>query len=129
MIDEGAFLEWAPVHGFRYGTAYLSVKAATTKGQDLILDLDTQGALTVKSKIPDSVLVFVDAPDQEALAERLGKRGTEDYDKMRKRLAEAERERAHKDRYDYALMNEDLEKTYQALADIIEKEHAKRGDL
>src|SRR5262245_38698154 len=101
MIEDEAFLEWAQVHDFRYGTHLAFVKEMTEKGSDLILDLDTQGALAVKRADPQAVLIFIDAPDSKVLEERLGKRGTEDYDRMKRRLARAELERREKDKYDH----------------------------
>jgi guanylate kinase len=126
MIQEGAFLEWAQVHGFRYGTSRKAVEESAGLGQDLILDLDTQGALQVRSKDPHSVLIFIDASDQ-VLEERLGRRGTEDYDKMKKRLETAKEERRFKHLYDHVVVNADLEESYRSLADLIQKERAKRG--
>ena len=126
MIEEGAFLEWAPVHGYRYGTSLKTVQEAQGRGQDLILDLDTQGALNVKKTDPHAVLIFIDAPDA-ILEERLGKRGTEDYDKMKKRLEMARQERQVKDRYDHSVVNDSLEEAYRRLASLIEQERQKAG--
>jgi len=126
MIQEGAFLEWARVHGFRYGTSRKAVEDLALQGKDLILDLDTQGAFLVRSQEPRPVLIFIDAPDQ-ILEERLGRRGTEDYDKMKKRLEMAQQERQFMQSYDYVVINADLEEAYRCLADLIQKERAKRG--
>jgi len=126
MIQEDAFLEWARVHGFRYGTSRKATEEAAGNGLDLILDLDTQGALQVRAQDPRSVLIFIDAPDP-VLEERLGRRGTEDYDKMKKRLETAEQERRFKHQYDHVVVNADLEEAYRSLADLIQKERAKRG--
>lgn len=126
MIQSGVFLEWAQVHGNRYGTPLNGVLEAKRNGKDLILDLDTQGALIVHSKDPDALLVFIDIPDS-VLEERLGRRGTEDYDKMRKRLSQARRERESKDQYDIVVVNDDLEEAYRRLEAFVEKERAKRG--
>jgi guanylate kinase len=127
MVGEGAFLEWAKVHDHRYGTPREPVENMKAAGRDLILDLDTQGALAVKADDPTAVLIFIDAPDLRVLEERLGKRGTEDYDKMKKRLEHAERERKEKDKYDHVLINEDLEKAYNELVSVIQKERTHRG--
>jgi guanylate kinase len=125
MIQQKAFVEWAHVHGHRYGTSKSTIEQAIRTGQDLVLDLDTQGALAVKAKEPRSVLIFIDAPHHQMLAERLGKRGTEDDDKIKKRLEQAERERASKDCYDYAIMNINLQKAYEEIVSLIQKERKK----
>ncbi len=123
-VAEHAFLEWAYVHGYRYGTALQPIEDAKKRGQDLILDLDTQGALAVQKKDSKAILIFIDTPDS-LLKERLGKRGTEDPEKMQKRLQKANDERQKKDHYPYILINEDLEKTYQNLIAVIEKERTR----
>ncbi len=126
MIEQDKFIEWANVHGFRYGTPRATIQEARNKGQDLILDVDTQGALAIKKADSSAVLVFIDTPDDKVLAERLGKRGTEDDSRIRSRLAQAERERLSKSEYHYIIVNDNLEKAYQALVSLIEKERVKR---
>src|SRR4029434_7263980 len=126
MAQDGAFLEWARVHDFRYGTPAVFVKETAEKGSDLILDLDTQGAFAVKRADPQAVLIFIDVPDSKVLEERLGRRGTEDYDKMKRRLAQAELERREKDKYDHLVVNDDLEKAYQKLEALILQERSAR---
>ncbi len=121
MVDENDFLEWAEVHGRRYGTSERDVQNIISKGQDIILDLDTQGALAIKKIKPKSVLIFVDVPDA-VLQERLGKRGTERPEVLLKRLESAKAERNAKTQYDYQVLNETLEKTFEAILKIIEKE-------
>lgn len=119
MKQEGAFLEFASVHGYQYGTPSKMVEEAQKSGKDLILDLDTEGALTIQSKKPESILIFLDIVD-ETLAERLGKRGTEQDDKMKKRLEQAKFERQFKSRYNYQIQNENLEQTYHDIMQIIQ---------
>jgi len=121
MVDEKEFLEWAEVHGRRYGTSERDVQKIISKGQDIILDLDTQGALAIKKIKPQSVLIFVDVPDT-VLQERLGKRGTENPEILLRRLESAKAERNVKAEYDHQLLNETLEKTFEAILKIIEKE-------
>ena len=122
MEKRGEFLESAWVHGNRYGTALQYTQDIINKGNDLILDLDTQGALAVKSKIKDAVLIFIDAPDDESLANRLGQRGTEDPEIKAKRLAQASHERSFKEEYHYHVTNDSLEKTLQFIIHVIENE-------
>ncbi len=125
-VKKGDFLEWAQVHGNHYGTALAEIERATQAGQDLILDLDTQGALEVKSKKPTSVLIFIDTPDDHILAQRLGKRGTEKEEVKFKRLAQAEHERSFRKHYDYVITNDDLEKTFEYIIQVIENERKSR---
>jgi len=122
----GGFLEWAHVHGNRYGTGLEETRKAIEAGQDLILDLDTQGALEVKSKMREAVLIFIDAPDDHSLAARLGKRGTEAEEAKQKRLAQAEHERKSKAQYDYAVTNDELDQTYNFILGVIERERELR---
>lgn len=127
MIQEAAFLEWAHVHSNRYGTGLKETEEAIRSGKDLILDLDTQGAIAVKSRLWEAVLIFVDAPDDGILATRLGLRGTEAEEVKLKRLAQAEHERKFKAQYDYTVTNDNLEKTLNYLIEVIEKERKTRG--
>ncbi len=122
MVQKDAFLEWAHVHSNRYGTGLQEMEVAIQAGKDLILDLDTQGALAVKSKRWQAVLIFIDAPDDQILATRLGQRGTEEEEVKLRRLAQAEHERKYKDQYDYAVTNDTLEKTLDYIVQVIEKE-------
>ena len=127
MVGQAAFLEWAHVHGNRYGTALKETLDVIQSGKDLILDLDTQGALEVKSKRQDAVLLFIDVPDDHILADRLGKRGTEAPEAKIKRLARAEHEREFKPQYDYVVTNDELDKTLTFILNVIEKERKFRG--
>lgn len=126
MIHQNQFLEWAKVHDYRYGTSLIEVEKSQKEGNDLFFDLDTQGALAIQSKKPDAVLIFLDITD-DTLAERLGKRATEDHDIIRRRLDQARIEREFKQRYDYQITNENLESAYQEIAAIIQSEREKRG--
>lgn len=125
MIQKDEFLEWAKVHDYRYGTSLIEVEKKQKEGKDLFFDLDTQGALTIQSKKPDAVLIFLDITD-DTLAERLGKRATEDDDIIKKRLNQARIEREYKQKYDYQITNENLESAYQEIADIIQNEREKK---
>lgn len=127
MIQSSSFLEWAQVHSNYYGTALKETEQNIRAGLDLILDLDTQGALAVKSRAGEAVLIFVDAPDDQILASRLGQRGTEAEEVKAKRLARAEHERKFKENYDYILSNDKLDKTLEIIIQIIEKERKLRG--
>ena len=119
-VDAGDFVEWAHVHGHCYGTLKSEVERNLAMGSSLILEIDVQGALQVRERMPEAVLVFIEPPSLEVLAERLRNRGTEDEDAIRLRLANAERELALKDQYDEVIVNDDLDTAVAQLIGIIE---------
>jgi guanylate kinase len=109
------FLEWARVHGDYYGTPWKPVKDWLGAGEDVLLDIDVQGADQVKEKIPEAVAVFILPPSREELERRLARRKTEAPEALRRRLANAEREMAAWPRFDFVVVNRDLR---QALTDL-----------
>lgn len=119
-VDEGQFVEWAQVHAHRYGTLVSEVESKLADGHSLILEIDVQGALNVKRRFPDAVLVFVEPPSLEVLRERLVGRGTETPESVELRLANAEHELSLADRYDVRIVNDDLEEATVALADVLQ---------
>ena len=119
MISEGAFLEWAWVFDELYGTPARWVEEQLTKGIDVILEIDVQGALQVREKKPDAVLVFIMPPSWEELERRLRKRHTEDEEEVRKRLEVAKREIEMAPRYDYIVVNDDLDQAAYELECIV----------
>lgn len=108
LVDAGEFLEWAEVHGHRYGTPMVEVRRNLDADRSLILEIDVQGALHVREKFPDAVLVFIKPPSFEALRDRLVKRGTETPESLELRLADARHEMELADRYDAVVVNDDL---------------------
>ncbi len=133
MIQEGEFLEWAEVYGNLYGTARSQVLARLQEGHDVLLDIDVQGAFQVRQKLgPEAVLVFILPPSLEELAKRLRARSTEDEETIKKRLAAAEKEIKQAEKFDYLVLNEDLEEAYQTLRAILQAERQRpfrRPDL
>lgn len=119
-VDEGQFVEWAQVHANRYGTLVSEVESKLADGHSLILEIDVQGALNVKRRFPDAVLVFVEPPSLEVLRERLVGRGTETPESVELRLANAEHELSLADRYDVRIVNDDLEEATVSLADVLQ---------
>ncbi|MBI3932151.1 MAG: guanylate kinase [Acidobacteria bacterium] len=109
MIDQGRFLEWADVHGQRYGTSLDEYERARSEGVDLLLDLDVQGAAQVRVKVADAVTVFILPPSYEALERRLRGRGQDDEATIRRRLEGAYEEMTLYREYDYAVVNDDLD--------------------
>lgn len=119
MIAEGRLLEWADVHGHRYGTSLAEYETACAGGQDLLLDIDVQGAAQVRARFEDALAVFILPPSAAALEARLRGRAQDQEAAIRTRLGNALREiRSYRD-YDYVLVNDDLESCVDALQCII----------
>lgn len=120
--EEGEFLEWAEVHGNLYGTFLSQVDKAQAAGKEVLLEIDVQGALQVKNKRPDAVLIFVEPPHFQELVDRLEKRLTEDEESLGLRLENARYEMALKDHYSYRVINKELSKAVEDIAKIITNE-------
>ncbi|MBR4196413.1 MAG: guanylate kinase [Synergistaceae bacterium] len=118
-ISRGMFLEYAHVHEDYYGTLKADVVNELESGHDVLLEIDVQGALQVKEKMPGAVLIFVAPPSTEVLERRLRGRGTEADKSLHVRLENAVKELALKDRYDYVIVNDDLDSASDELRKII----------
>ena len=119
MIGRDEFLEWAEVHGNLYGTARKEVLPRLAAGQDVILDIDVQGVRQVKGKYPASIAIFILPPSAAELSRRLRARGLDDEGQIEKRLANAAREIDEVPQYDYAIINDDLERALGSLEAIV----------
>jgi guanylate kinase len=119
-IDAGDFLEWAQVHGNRYGTLRSSVEAKMAEGRDVILEIDPQGAMQVKSLMHDAVLVFVVAPSMDELERRIRGRGAETDEQVSVRLNTAVQELQLVGNYDFVVENDDVARATDELVRIIE---------
>ena len=119
MIEEGDFLEWAEVYGNLYGTSKSQVLKALNEGKDILLDIDTQGALQVKRNFPEAVLIFILPPSFKELERRLRSRGTDDEETIERRLKIARVEVERAPLYDYIVVNDRLEKAYEKLKSIV----------
>jgi guanylate kinase len=126
-IAAGDFLEWAEVHGNRYGTLRRTVEAKMAEGTDVILEIDPQGALQVKDVMPDAVLVFIIAPSMEELERRIRTRGAETEEQVTARLATAVRELELVGTYEHVVENDDVAQATDKLVDIIEGLHRDEG--
>jgi len=115
LVSEDALLEWAFVHGQRYGTLQSIVEEHIAAGEQVILEIDCQGGFQVKEKIPSTHLVFIEPPSLEVLEDRLRKRGTEGEEKITERMRTAKLELLRKKEYDVSLINDDLEKAVSEL--------------
>lgn len=124
MIAECAFLEWAEVHGNRYGTSRAEVFPRLDQGIDVLLDIDVQGAERVMASHPEAHGIFVLPPSYEDLERRLHRRALDDEKTIARRLAGAFKEMQGYDRYRYVIINDDARSASEALAAIIlEKRH------
>lgn len=121
-IQRGEFLEWAVVHGHYYGTPLSFVLGTLQAGQNVILEIDVQGALQVKKKLTRAILIFVTAPSLEALKERLVARKTESEEELAVRLRNAGMEMRRAGEFDYVVVNDVVERAADELASIIRKE-------
>ena len=119
MALRGEFVEWAEVHGNRYGTSRPWLIERIEQGLDVILDVDVQGAMNLKNTDLPCRFVFVLPPSRQVLEQRLRGRGTETEDAIRTRLAAAERELEKWPQYDYILINETVEEASKDLEGII----------
>ena len=125
LISQDAFLEWAVVYGHYYGTLKERVENSLEEGADLLLEIDIQGALQVRRRLAEAVLIFLAPPSMEALHSRISGRGTEDAARLSRRLKAAQQELATYHLYDYLVVNNRVEDSAAALNAIIEAEKCK----
>jgi guanylate kinase len=126
MIARGEFLEWAEVFGNYYGTHRGILEEAQAQGKDLVLDIDVQGARQLRSRIPEAVSVFILAPSRQILEHRLRARGEDREDVIERRLRDAAEEIRNYSRYDYVLINRDLDDSATTLNAIVRAERVRR---
>jgi guanylate kinase len=124
MQARGEFLESAEVHGYRYGTSKKVITEALMRGEDLILEIDWQGARQVRAVYPGCVGIFILPPSIEELERRMRSRGQDADAVIRRRLDNARGEMEHAGEFDYAIINKDFDTARQELAAIIQKERA-----
>lgn len=126
-IEQGAFLEHAEYVGNCYGTLEAPVDEKLAKGLDVLLEIEVQGAMKVQEKRPDAIMIFVAPPSFEELARRLRGRGTETEEKVEKRLQTAKTELRYADRFDYIVVNGELEQAKKELCAIMLAERCRAG--
>jgi guanylate kinase len=119
LIAVDGLLEWATVHGERYGTIREEVERRLANGVDVVLEIDPQGAFQVQEKLPQAILVYIAPPSLETLEQRLRGRGTEDEASLRRRLSNAVEELKCCDRYRKVIINDDLETAAEELYQYI----------
>jgi len=124
LIEKNEFLEYAQVHNNFYGTPISLVREKTEQGIDIILDIDVQGGMQVKKRIPECILIFIAPPSMTELEHRLRSRGTDSSEVIEVRLKNAAKELEYKDKYQYVIINDNLEQSVADFKKII-LEHRK----
>ena len=126
MIRQGEFLEWANVYGHLYGTSSSQVERERAAGRDIILEIDVQGAESVRGLIDDAVTVFILPPSFELLRNRLVARGTDSPEDLERRLSGAPAEVEQYRHFQYLILNDDINRASAQLASVIYAERARR---
>ena len=124
-VEAGDFLEWAVVHGNLYGTSYAQVQRELIEGHDIILEIDVQGAASVRKLVDDAVSIFILPPTFEILRARLEARGSERPDDLALRLRNSRGEVEHYRKFQYLIINDDADRAAAQLASIIYAERAR----
>lgn len=123
MVQANAFVEWAHVHGQRYGTSRKAIEERIAQGCDVILEIDWQGALQIKTVFENAILIFILPPSWDELRSRLERRGEDAPDIIEMRLRNAAEEMAHAPEFDFVIINELFERALFDLKTIV---HAQR---
>ena len=126
MIKRGEFLEWADVYGHLYGTSHKQVEADRDAGCDIILEIDVQGAESIRGLVPDAVTIFILPPSFELLRNRLVARATDSAADLEKRLQGAPGEVEQYRHFQYVILNDDINRASAQLASVIYAERARR---
>ena len=128
MIDDGEFVEWAPVFGYRYGTPKAPVKDALRKGRDILFDIDWQGTQQLEAAMgEDLVSIFILPPSMDELERRLRSRGTDSEQVVADRMSRAAAEISHWPEYEYVLVNRDMDECLAEVRAIVRAERLKRS--
>jgi len=123
MIDRGEFFEWAQVHGNLYGTSRIAIQDRLSRGEDVVLEIDFQGALQIKKIFPHAVLIFILPPSWAELRQRLERRGEDGPEVIERRMANARQEVAQARHFDFVIVNSLFE---TALFDLKTVVHSQR---
>ena len=125
MVEANEFLEWAHVHGKLYGTARQQVVSEVSAGRDIILEVDVQGAASVRELIPDSVSIFILPPSFEVLKRRLQARGTDSPEELDLRLRNAPTELKDYSAFEYLIINDEADRAAEQMTAIVHAERAR----
>jgi guanylate kinase len=120
-IEENQFLEWEKFYDYYYGTPKGFIEEKITNGIHVLLEVDVNGALRIKSIYPESILIYIYPPSFEVLVERLKNRKTEDENDLKKRVERAKMELSQKDKFDYLVVNNDLNTAITEVKDFIKE--------
>ena len=120
-IDHNEFVEWEKVYDYYYGTLKSYINDNINNGKSVILEIDVKGALEVKNIYPEAVLIFITPPSFDELVKRLTNRQTEDEDDLKKRIERAKMELSLKNKFDYVIENNELDKAVSDAKSLIEK--------
>lgn len=123
LVGEGAFLEWAEVHGNCYGTRRSDVVTCLDAGGDMVLEIDVQGCRQVKERMPEAVRIFITAGSLDELESRLEDRGTETPEQVALRLRNAAVELRSAREYDHIIVNDDVDRASQELVELVRGYH------
>jgi len=126
ILSRDGFIESARVHGNYYGTPRSFVEETLARGEDIILEIDIQGANQVREIFPEAVFIFLKPPSLEVLGRRLDERGTESRKSRETRLENARAEMAESEKYDHVVLNDELDQAVAKLKEIIEREKKRR---
>ena len=120
-IDSKEFVEWEKFYDYYYGTFKSTIEENINSGKSILLEIDVKGALSLKNIYPDAHLIYIMPPSFEELVKRLSERRTENEIDFKKRIQRAEMELSHKDRFDYLVINKDLNKAIKETSELIKK--------
>jgi guanylate kinase len=121
LIEQDKMLEWASYDGNYYGTPREAVERHLQEGTNVLLEIEPQGALQVKQKLPEAVLIFVAPPCMKELRRRLVERGREDEERIQKRLEAARWELSQAEKYNYVVINDDLQECVLQVRELVHK--------
>lgn len=126
LVRDGGFVEWVQVYGHRYGTGRDWLNGVLATGQDVLLDIETTGALNLRKAIPDARMIFILPPSADSLEQRLRSRGKDSDEQIAIRMRHARHEMELYPAYDYLVMNDDLELAYRQFESIVYATRASR---
>jgi guanylate kinase len=129
MIGDGLFVEWAEVHGNLYGTSRGAIEERITRGHDVLLEIDWQGALQIKRLFPNAVLIFILPPSWDELLQRLQRRGEDDAEVIARRMANARIEVSQARHFDFVIINALFETALFDLKAIVHSQRLKYAAL
>jgi guanylate kinase len=119
LVAEGGFLEWATFAGNRYGTPWTSVEEALRQGRTILLEIEIQGALQIRDRFGDAILIFLAPPSDDALLERLHRRGTDDEERINQRMTLARWELEQAREFDHVVINDTVEAAVDEIGRIL----------